>query len=138
LLARDIVGELRQTAIEFGHALAGTGFLTIQCFPRDDQPLQRRRRFRLNVTQARKNGRCVGLRDGGHRLRFGALRDQAHREIARALTFGDADLGRKEAEMEERRLGLAHLRRDRLVTDGLARLTLQGVELSRDLPDNIL
>ena len=53
--------------------------------------------------------------------------------------FSDVALRGEPAQMEQHGLGLANLGRDHLAEpDGLARLALQAVDLTGQLPDHIL
>ena len=74
---------------------------------------------------------------GGFSLRAGCLGNTADARILGALGFRDFGMRRDPAQMEQRRLGLAHVGRHLLVFDRLARLTLQRIDLLRQLPDYV-
>ncbi len=58
--------------------------------------------------------------------------------ILRVACFGGLGIGGDPAQMEQRRLGLAHVGRHLLVAHRLARLALEPVDLLRELADHIL
>ena len=83
-------------------------------------------------------------RGGGHRLRGRGLglrlrgvRDAADRDVLRVVRLGDFGIGGEAAQVEQRRLGLAHVGRHLAVLHRLARLTLQRVHLRRELADHV-
>ena len=137
LLARDILDELREPAIKLQDALVDARFLAIELLARDHKALQRRTGFGFFVAQRRQVGGRVRLTDCGFGLRARRLGDTADARILGALGFGDLGMRRDPAQVEQRRLGLAHVGRHLLVLDRLARLTLQRIDLLRQLPDHV-
>ena len=75
---------------------------------------------------------------GGFGLGAGARGDLAQRHVLGVLGFGDLGGRGGPAQMIERRLRLAHLRRHGAVADRLARLLLQAVDLRGELADHVL
>ena len=138
LLARDIGGELHQPAVEFGDALLGALFLAVERFARIGEPLQPGGGAGFRLAQGRQFGGADRLDAGGLGLFAGALGHLANAEVVGVGGFRDVGIGFQPAQMEQHGLGLAHLGRDLAVADRLARLLLQAVDLSGQLPDHIL
>ncbi len=137
LLALDILHELHQAAVELGDALIDARFLAVERLARHHEALQRGAGLGLVVAQRRQVGGRVGLMPRGLGLRAGRLGDAAHALVLRAAGFRHFGIGRDPAQMEQRRLGLAHVRRDLAVAHRLACLPLQRVDLLRQLPDHV-
>ena len=91
----------------------------------------------LGLAQFRHRGGGQRLALGGFGLRGGAVGDLAHAQILGALGLGHLGVGGAPAQMEQHRLGLAHLRRDRAVADRLLGLLLEPVDLRGELPDHV-
>ena len=91
----------------------GARLLAFERLARHHQPLQRGGGPRLGVAQRRQLGGRDRLAFGGLGLRAGALGDQAHGRILGVLGLGDLGIGGDPAQVEQRRLGLAHLLRRR-------------------------
>ena len=137
-LARDVVLELREPAIELGDALLGAGLLGVERVAGDDQALQGGGGARFGLAQRRHRGgrglaalAGLGLGDGG-------VGDRAHAQILGALGVGDLGLGAEPAQVVQRGLDLAHLGRDVAVADRLPRLALERVDLAGQLVDHVL
>ena len=124
-LALGVGGKLHQPLVELGHAVLGAGLFLLQRLARDHQPLQRGGGLGLGVAQRRHRGRGCFLADGGLRLLAGALADDADRDVAGLSGLRQLGIGADPAQMEQRGLGGADLRRDVAVADRLARLLLQ-------------
>ncbi|CEJ16055.1 hypothetical protein BN1110_06406 [bacterium YEK0313] len=136
LFAGDIAVELGDAPLELGHALARPPLLAVELVACQHQALQGRGRLGGLVAQGRQlmgrdrlHLRGFGLAGGalGHEPRLGL--DQA-----RGLAHRFARLA--ELQENQRRLGLADIRRQAAVADRLARLALQAVELALDLGDH--
>ena len=138
LFTRDVGGKLRQPAIEFGDAFLGAGLLAIKRLAGVGQALQACGGAGLGLAQRRQFGSADRLDAGGFRLFAGALRHLADRKIVDMRGLRYAGLGFDPAQMIQQGFGLAHLGGDLAVTDGLAGLFLEAVDLSRQLPDHVL
>ncbi len=125
-------------AIEFGNALLGACFLSLERLAGDDQTLQRRRRPGFGVARTRQRGGEFGLARRGLRLLAGARGNDAHSFILAAVCIGKFGLRREPSQVEQQRLAAADLRGDIPVADGLPCLGLQGRNLGGKLPDHIL
>ena len=136
-LALDVGGELLEPAVEFGDAVLGARFLAVERLARDDEPLQRRGGPGLGLAQCRQAGGDLGLALGGLRLLAGAGGDDAHGLVLGALGLADLGLRGDPAQMEQHRLGPAHLAGDSAVADRLARLLLQRRDLRGELADDV-
>ena len=138
LLARDVGGELRQAAVEFGDALLGALFLAVEQFARIGEPLQAGRGAGFGLAQRRQFGGADRLDARGFGLLAGALGHLANVEVVGARGFGDVGIGLEPAQVEQHGLGLAHLGGDFAVADRLPRLLLQAVDLAGELADHVL
>ncbi len=67
-----------------------------------------------------------------------ALGDDPHRRVFGVLRLGKFRVGGDPAQVQQHRLGFAHLLRDRAVTDGLPRLLLERLHLPGKLIDDVL
>ena len=137
-LALDIGGKLDEPLVELDHAVLGAGFFLFESFARDHQPLQRGGGPRFGVAQRRHRGGGLGLAGGSLRLRAGLVADHADGEVAALFGFRQLGIGADPAQMEQRGLGGAHLRRDVAVADRLPRLLLERVDLAGELVDDVL
>ncbi len=138
LLARDVLVELHDAPVELGHALLRPRFLALERLARDHQALQGGGFARLRLAQRRQAGGGNGLQLGRLGLRAGTLGDRANAHVLGVLGVRDLAGRVDEAQMMERRLGLAHVLRDIAVAHGLARLALERVHLAGELVDDVL
>ncbi len=138
LLALGIRGELHQPQIEFGNAVLGAGLFPVEILQRDIEAVQRRACACLRLAQLGqgRGSQCLAL--GGFRLGADTIRNRAHADVFGVLGLHHLVVGGGPAQVIERRLRLAHLRRHRAVADRLPRLFLQAVNLRGELPDDIL
>ena len=137
-LARDILAQLRQPAIELGDALLGAGFLAVERFAGDDETLQAGGGLGKGLAQrGQRFGHALAAL-AGLRLRQRGCRDRANAQILGALGLLDFGIGVAPAQVEQHGLGLAHFRRDIPVLNGLPRLPLERVNLRSQLFDHIL
>ncbi len=136
-LALKVGRELLEPAVEFADALLGAGLLALQRFARDDQTLQRGGRLGFGLAQARAARRRP--RPGGRSLRLlaGARRNDADGLVLGALGVGDLGAGADPAQMEQQRLGAAHLAGNIAVAHCLPRLGLQRRDLRGELADDV-
>ena len=137
LLARDILRQLVEPAVELEDALVDARFLAVERLARHHQALQRRARGGFLVAQRRQRGGGHRLRGRGLGLRLRGVRDAADRQTFCFVRLRDLGVGGEVAQMEQRRLGLAHVGRHLAVLHRLARLTLQRVHLRRKLADHV-
>lgn len=121
-----------------GGALLGALFLAVEQLARIGQPLQASRGAGFGVAQRRHAGGADRLDAGSLRLVLGALGHLAHGEIMGAAGIIDLGMRPDPAQMEQRRLGLAHLGRDLAIAHGLAGLLLQALHLAGELADHVL
>ena len=70
---------------------------------------------------------------GCFRLLAGALGDNPHRQIFRALRLGKLGGGGNPTQVKQRRLGLAHLLGNRAVADRVPGLALESIDLALHL-----
>ena len=138
LLAGDVGGKLRQPAIELGDALLGPLLLAVEQVARIGEPLQAGGGAGFGLAQRRQFGGADRLDAGGFGLLAGALGHLAHGEVVGVAGLADVGIGFDPAQMEQHRLGLAHLGRDLAVADRLARLLLQAFHLAGELADHVL
>ena len=138
LFARDVGGELRQAAVEFGDALLGALFLAVEQFARIGQALQPGRGAGFALAQRRQFGGADRLDAGGFGLFAGAFGHLANVEVMGARGFRHVGIGLEPAQMEQRGFGLAHLGGDFAEPDRLPRLLLQAVDLAGELADHVL
>ena len=138
LLAGDVGGKLRQAAVEFGDALLGALFLAVEQFAGVGEPLQPGGGAGFGLAQRRQFGGADRLDAGGFGLLAGALGHLADVEVVGARGLADVGIGFHPAQMEQHRLGLAHLGGDLAVADRLPRLLLQAVHLAGELADHVL
>ena len=138
LLALDVGGELHEPQLEFGDAVLGARFLAIEVLRGDVEAMQRGAGARLGLAQLGQRRRGMRLARGGFRLRAGALGDLAHADVLGVLGVGHLVARGGPAQVIERGLGLAHLRRHGAIADRLARLLLQRVDLGGELADHVL
>ena len=100
--------------------------------------MQRGAGARLGLAQFGQRGGGERLPLGGFGFRADAGRDFADADVLGVLGFGDLGGRGGPAQMIEHRLRLAHLRRHGAITDRLARLLLQPVDLGGELADHVL
>ena len=86
LLAGNVLVELDQPPIEFGHALARARLFALQRLAREHQPMQCRRGLGLGLAQAGKFGGHQRLPLGGLGLRAGALAPRVGRSRSLACS----------------------------------------------------
>ncbi len=130
--------QLHQPPVELDDALVDARFLAVELIARHHEALQRRAGLRLLVAQRRQIGGGIRLCGRGFGLRAGRLRDAADAHILRVAGFDNFGIRRDPAQVKQRRLGLAHVGRHLLVLHRLARLTLERIDLLRELPDHVL
>ena len=138
LFALAVGGELLEAEIEFGDAVLGARFLAVEVLQCHVEPVQSGAGARFGFAQFRQGRRHQRLALGGFGLRADAGRDLAHCHVLGAFRFGDLGGRAGPAQMIERRLRLAHLRRYGAVADRLARLLLQPIDLRGQLADHVL
>ena len=130
--------ELHKSPIELGHPLLGARLLAFERLTRHDEPLQGGGGARLGLAQGGQLGGRKRLALGRLGLLAGALGDEPHGAVLGLLGLGELGLGGHPAQVKQRRLGLAHLLGDGAVTDRLARLPLERVDLGRKLIDDVV
>ena len=104
---------------------------------RDVETMQGCARARFGLAQFRQGGSGDRLALRSLDFRLDASRDGAHAKILGVLGFGDLIVRGRPAQVIERRLGLAHLRRHGAIADRLAGLLLQSVDLRCELADDV-
>ena len=137
-LALDVGCELDEPLVELGHAVPGARLLLLKRLAGDHQPLQRGGGPGLGLAQRRHVGCCRRSSGGSLRLRAGALGDHAHGLVLGLSGLGQFGIGADPAQMEQRRLRGAHLRRDIAIAHRLPRLGLERRHLGGELPDHVL
>ena len=138
VFAGDVLGQLDEAPVEFGHALPGARLLAIERLAGDHEALQRGGGLGFGVAQRRQRrggDRLLGRR---FRLRAGAGGDFADADVLGMLGVGDFLHRRDVTQMKQRRLGLAHLLGDSAVAHGLAGLALEPIDLLGELADHVL
>ena len=137
-LARDVVGELRQPAVELGQALAGAGLLGVERVAGNQQALQGRGGARFGLAK-RRHAQCRFLAAlAGLALGDGGFGDGADAQILGAVGFRHLFVGALPAQIIERGLDLADFGRDVAVADCLAGLALERVDLAGQLLDHVI
>ncbi len=137
-LAFEVGGELHQPAVQFADAFLGARLLAVERLARDDEPLQHGGGLGLGLAHGGQAGRDLGLARGDVRLLHGAVGDDAHGLVLGALGIADLGVGGEPAQMEQHRLGAAHLAGNVAVAHRLACLGLERRDLRGDLVDDIL
>ena len=136
--AIEVGGELFQAAIEFANPLLGTDFFTFQSIAGKKQALQRRRCSGFGFAQRRQSGRDLSLPRCRNNLLTGACGDDPNGFILGSLGIGDFGLSAGPAQMQQQRLGSAHLSGNVAVAHRLSRLGLERGHLRGELPDHVL
>ena len=137
-LARDVVVELREPAVELGQALAGAGLLGVERVAGDQQALQGRGGARLGFAKRRHALSCFLAALAGLALGDGGFGDGAHAQILGAVGFRHLGVGAEPAQVIERGLDLADFGRDVAVADRLPGLALERVDLAGQLVHHVL
>ena len=138
LFAHDVGGELRQAAIELGGTLLGQLLFAVEHVARVGEALQTGGSARFVLAQRGQLGSADRLNACGFGLVLNTLGLLAHGEVVGAAGFGDILVGLQPAQMKQQRLGLADLGLHFAIADGLPRLSLQAVDLARQLADHVL
>ncbi len=138
LLALDVLRKLHQPAVKLGDPFGDARFFLIELLARHHQALQGSAGLRLFVAQWRQVGGGVRLPRRGFGLRADRVRHVPDSHVLRVNGLGGFRVGGDPAQVEQRRLGLAHVGRDLLVAHRLTRLTLQAVHLLGKLADHVL
>ena len=138
LLALAIFAQLDEPPRQLGDALPGERRLALQGIAGDHQALQYGGGLRLAFAQRRQIRSRIGLTGRGLGFGAGAFRNLAHAGGLGGFRLGHLGFGLHQAQVEQRRLGLADVLRQRAVTHGLASLALQGVDLAGQLADHVL
>jgi len=137
-LTRDVVGELREPAVELGQTLAGAGLLGIERIAGYQQALQGRGCARLGFAK-RRHACCRFLAAlAGLALGDGGFGDGAHAQIFSAIGFRHLGVGALPAQIIKRGLDLADFGRDLAIADRLPGLTLERVDLAGQLLDHVI
>ena len=138
LLALGVGSELHQALVELGDAILGALLLAVKLLHRDIEAMQRGAGAGFGLAQRRQSGGEIGLANGSLGLRLGASGDFTHAQILGVFGGGLLDIRGGPAQVIERRLGLADLRRDSAVADRLLGLLAQRLHLAGELADHVL
>ena len=138
LLACDVGVELGDALVELGLAGTHAAGLFLELGAGDRQALEGSGSGGLGVAQLRQAVRADRLLLGGVHLLRRALGDQPGRNRQRRLRLRLVRLGKRPAQMQQRRLGLADVGGQVLEARRLPRLPLQAFDLAFELADHVV